>query len=490
MNATIFPVLPFRKYYTKNVKLFGFMNHRFYSDITNDLIIETYLEILRKCDALPLNAALPCAEKLVKEFNDSSKKEFKKLGKRLGLVLKPFFTLNVHPNKDGKKPFLFGYYLNKKEFLNFINAFSDSDKLTLYQKYKYIELTKFYGAELSSATIFFLQSQNYTIANDPLERFRSSFNIATKTEKAFILNTLDGILAFLKKKHDNFKKAYSTSSTLRFLPEFIVGVYTIRNLVENGYISTCYREMRSQIERLSWFTLNDYLSANSYKYWKIKAKEMPSLILNTNPQWYDSSENIGGMIRGLNDLIPKELQSNKNFKSKIKKELIAKMSMEMYIVLFGVPTNSITKYKNVRIFAPHMRKKLINKGIEEIRQCLINFKSRNPKYTTEADEFMAYIEKKWELFKYGVPKFPTTNFIFQFLKSAFGGKDWEGLQSLWHRYSLFVHPYLPTLQIIPNFSVIEYKVLKHEIPTFESVMKLEIDSLFEYFQKLRGDYDK
>jgi hypothetical protein len=473
------------KYYTRNAKLFGFMNHHFYSDVQNNLIVEAYLEILRKCDRLPSNRALPCAEKLVKEFNDSHRKSLKKIGNRLGLTLKPFITLNVHVNKNGKKPFLFGYYPNKIAFLNFIDTISDSDKVTLYEKYKYIEQTKFYGEELTSATIFLLQPQNYTIAKNSMGRFHESFNTAIDTDKEFILNTLDGLLAFLKKKLDNTKKAYSTSSLLKFLPEIIVGIYTIRSLVENGYVSACYREMRSLTERLSWFILDDYLSANSFGYWKMKARGIPSMLLNVNPQWRKKNTE---QLRWLGKLIPKGIQMNSELKSIISKELVTRMSIEMYITLFGEPTISIPKYKE-NIFIPYVEKTVIEEGIKEIGKCLGNIRLNNSADKRQVELFKSYVENKWEHYSYGVPKFPTTNFILQFLKSAFGGNDWEQLERIWNDYSLFIHPYIPTLQILPNFSMMEYKVLEHEIPTFESVIKLEMDSLSKYFQKLRREYD-
>lgn len=486
MNDNALPVLPFMKYYVRNAKLFGFMNHHFYTDFQNNLIVEAYLEILRKCDNLPSNEAILCAEKLVKEFNESDRENLKKLGDRLGLTLKHFRTLNVRPNKRGKKPFLFGYYLIKSAFLDFINAISDSDKITLYEKYKYIEQTKFYGDELSSETIFLLQPQNDIIAESATGRFRSSFNSAIATDKEFILNTLDGLLTFLKRKLDSTKKGYSTSYLLKFLPELIVGIYTIRSLVENGYISTCYREMRSLTERLSWFILDDYLSANSFGYWKIKARGIPSMLLNVNPQWREKRTE---QLIGRDDLIPKEIQLTSKLKSKIEKELIAKMSIEMYITLYGKPTNSIMEDKEGNVFIPYIEKNLINKGIKEVFECLKNLKINNSTDATEVEKFKLYVESKWEQYSYGIPKFPTSNFIFQFLKSVFGGDDWRAVRSIWDRYSLFVHPYLPTLQILPNFSIMEYKVLKHEIPTFESVIKLEINSLSKYFQKLRREYD-
>ena len=485
-NPSQLLALPFKRPYEKDTKLFKFANHHFYTDVPNELIMKAYSEILEKCDALPLDKAIQCAKGLIKEFNDSSIEEFRELSKKLGTTMKPFVRLNVYKSESSKKPILFQYYLNKKALLDFVEWFSSSDTVTLYEKYNYIHQTKFYGDELSFATLFSFFPQNYVTSNSKMGIFRTSFSTSIANDKGYTLDVLDGLLSNINRQKTKIKKVYSTSATLRFIPEIISGIYTLRSLIENGYISACYREMRNLTERLSWFILDDYLSANSFGYWKMMSREIPSMLLNVNPQWREKRTE---QLIGRDDLIPKEIQLTSKLKSKIEKELIAKMSIEMYITLYGKPTNSIMEDKEGNVFIPYIEKNLINKGIKEVFECLKNLKFNNSTDATEVEKFKLYMESKWEQYSYGIPKFPTSNFIFQFLKSVFGGDDWRAVRSIWDRYSLFVHPYLPTLQILPNFSMMEYKVLKHEIPTFESVIKLEINSLSKYFQKLRREYD-
>jgi hypothetical protein len=484
-NTSQLLALPFERPYEKDTKLFKFANHHLYTDVPNELIMEAYSEILEKCDALPLDKAIQCAKGLVKEFNDSSIEEFRELSKKLGTTMKPFVRLNVYKSESSKKPILFQYYLNKKALMDFIEWFSSSDTVTLYEKYNYTQQTKFYGDKLSSATLFSFFPQNYVIPNSKMGIFRTSFSTSIANDKGYTLDVLDGLLSYINRQKTKIKKVYSTSATLRFIPEIISGIYTLKNLIENGYISACYREMRNLTERLSWFILDDYLSANSFGYWKMMSREIPSMLLNVNPQWRDKNTE---QLRGLNDMF-QDIKVYDDTKSKVKKELITRMSVEMYIVLFGESVNKVPENAKDRMYIPYIGKNYIEKGIKEVTTLLSEPEFMNSQYYMDIESFITKLNKKWMKAKYGIPKFPTSNFIFQFLKSAFSDKEWEKLQSVWHKYSLFIHPYLPTLQILPNFSMMEYKVLKHEIPTFESVVRLEMNSLSKYVQKLRKEYD-
>ncbi|MEM3846755.1 MAG: hypothetical protein QXU98_13755, partial [Candidatus Parvarchaeota archaeon] len=345
MNNLILPILPFRRISNKKTRKFVFSNHHLYSDIPNDSIIKAYLEILKKCDNKHPNKAKKCADRLIKEFNGSNKEQFKKLSSRLGKPLKPFFTLFIRANVFGNKPFLFGYYINKKEFFNFLNVISESDEVTLYEKYGYIEQTKFFGDELSLTSILSFQTGHPLVNGDNISKFHIDFEEAIKTEKAYIINVLDGLLNFLRKMIRKFRMTYHTSYILKYLPEIITGIYEIKALVENGYISACYREMRSLIERLSWFILDDYLSANSFGYWRLNLREMPSFVLSINPLWYEKEKKEP--LRGLKDLIPE------NIDKEFKKILIKNMSIEMYIVLSGNPANTIPKDENGDIVTPY-----------------------------------------------------------------------------------------------------------------------------------------
>ena len=485
-NPSQLLALPFKRPYEKDTKLFKFANHHFYTDVPNELIMKAYSEILEKCDALPLDKAIQCAKGLIKEFNDSSIEEFRELSKKLGTTMKPFVRLNVYKSESSKKPILFQYYLNKKALLDFVEWFSSSDTVTLYEKYNYIHQTKFYGDELSSATLFSFFPQNYVTSNSKMGIFRTSFSTSIANDKGYTLDVLDGLLSNINRQKTKIKKVYSTSATLRLIPEIISGIYTLRSLIENRYISACYREMRNLTERLSWFILDDYLSANSFGYWKMMSREIPSMLLNVNPQWRDKNTE---QIRGLNDMMPKDIQICDNIELMLKRELITKMSTEMYIVLFGEPVNKVSTDVRGRMYIPYMRIHNIRRGIKEVNTLLSEPEFMNSQCYMEVKNFITKLNEKWMNAKYGIPKFPTSNFIFEFLKSAFGGKEWKKLQSVWRKYSLFIHPYLPTLQILPNLSMMEYKVLKHEITTFESIVKLEINSLFKYVQKLRREYD-
>ena len=182
-----------------------------------------------------------------------------------------------------------------------------------------------------------------------------------------IHNTLDGLISFLTKKLKDGKRNNYGSFILDFIPDIITELDAIKLLSKNGFISSCYREIRSLVERMSWVILEEYLELNSFKLWNIENKELPAPLLNINSKWRESDQKQN--LFKITDLIPVNIKPplNNNQKSKLIKLLLKNMSIEMYVALAGKPSNDCNNSK-----IPFLDINLIRKGIDEVAECIQN----------------------------------------------------------------------------------------------------------------------
>ena len=120
-----------------------------------------------------------------------------------------------------------------------------------------------------------------------------------------IHNTLDGLISFLTKKLKDGKRNNYGYFILDFIPDIITELDAIKLLSKNGFISSCYREIRSLVERMSWVILEDYLLINSFKLWNLENEELPAALLNINSKWRESDQKQN--LLKITDLIPVNL---------------------------------------------------------------------------------------------------------------------------------------------------------------------------------------
>jgi hypothetical protein len=475
IDSQTWPTLPLQRPITKESKYFRFKNKHLYLDIPNPSITNIYEEILNKCENLSdEDLAYKCAEDIVNGANLRLSNYFNKF-KENDSNVEVFFRLTIQKNKNSNKHILFGYYLNWKKFSSFIDCFSKSDKISLEEKYRYISSCKYSGSELSSNTILLFRDANGILDNDANKEFREKFNSSIDMTLISIHNTLDGLISFLTKKLKDGKRNNYGSFILDFIPDIITELDAIKLLSKNGFISSCYREIRSLVERMSWVILEEYLELNSFKLWNIENKELPAPLLNINSKWRESDQKQN--LLKITDLIPVNIKPplNNNQKSKLIKLLLKNMSIEMYVALAGKPSNDCNNSK-----IPFLDINLIRKGIDEVAECI-----QNQNYLENiSNEVINNLRQKWENSLCGDFPFPTSNFIFEFLNKIFD-KKLDAIQSVWHRYSLFIHPYLFTWEVLSNTSVIEYKIFEHELQNPEKIIEIELESLFEHLSELK-----
>jgi hypothetical protein len=478
VNSKRWPTLPLQRPITKKSRYFRFKNKHTFVDALHPNVTSVYEEISNNCENCSnINKAYDCAKKIVDETNRNLSENFNKIyGRDKNIEL--FMKIQLQKNINSKKPILFGYYINWKKFFKFVENFPISNKITLEDKYKYILSSKYGGAYLS--TDFILQLRNYqsTIAKDSFKSFKENFENATNSTIASINNTLEGLMDFLIKKLNEGKKERYSETILDFIPDVISSLDTIKTLATNGYISSCYREIRSLIERVSYVVLDEYLRINSNKF-GAGDEYIIMPILNINSRW--RSQQQKQEIGRIYDIIPKDvLDKIKDEKKAILDILLKKMSVEMYVALAGKPTNKDDEH------TPYLEIYKIKNGIKEIRE-MANVQNGTLKKNLIllADE----LDAKWNNSTPGEFPFPTSNFVFKFLVKVFGN-DLEIIKSIWNDYSLFIHPYIFTWEVIPKTSVIEYKTFEYEITTyFETAIEKLFINLFDYYDNY-DNYNK
>lgn len=151
----------------------------------------------------------------------------------------------------------------------------------------------------------------------------------------------------------------------------------------------------------------------------------------------------------------------------MKNTLLEKMSVEMYVALGGRPQD-----KPCEESVPCLDIKDIERGIREIANLASN---SNPCWS----ELIKKLKKKWRGNKNGEFPFPTTNFVLGFMKEILDKDLNKKIRHTWEEYSLFIHPYVFTWQIMPKTSIIEYRILENEL---KNTIKPSIEALINYIR--------
>ncbi|MHA1431507.1 MAG: hypothetical protein ACTSRV_14110, partial [Candidatus Freyarchaeota archaeon] len=71
-----------------------------------------------------------------------------------------------------------------------------------------------------------------------------------------------------------------------------------------------------------------------------------------------------------------------------------------------------------------------------------------------------------------IPPYPSNKFVLELVQEALGS---DLLQRKYNEYSHFVHSYFTSWHIFPFSSVLEFKILKHELSIFADIIREMID---------------
>jgi translation initiation factor 2 beta subunit (eIF-2beta)/eIF-5 len=471
------PALPLNRPYLKNTNYFRFGNKSPYTDIPIGSIANLYQEIVEKCDGEPsLEKAKKCADKILKETNRNIINNFNELAGTSDNSYTTWLKIIVKRMTNSHKPLHVSYHIDWKSFNTFLTKMASSN-VSIEKKYKYILACKLSGEDLAADTIQYLIEKKYETSEDSLAIYLRKFSEVVspyKSGSVSLLKTLYGkTLTDLK----TMQKLYRTSSLTKFLPDLLQTIKTLIGLIETGRISTFYRECRSLVERLSWATMDDFLVTNSIVNNMGKWNEAPSVFLNISEEWFQNKRGIP-QIRSLEDLNEetKRRTGEKLDMNGSDKFILKHMSYETYLTLTGHE-----KKGKISDYVPVYANGSLIDGITQLKVQFSNVFS-----SQKSDKMLNTLKDKLSTFNGVIPRYPTTKFVLQFLEAVSDGEI--TLLYFWDNYSLFIHPYLYTWQLIPETSVLEYYILSNEVVKLTEAVSRLVDFEIEHVNTAYKEY--
>lgn len=447
------PALPLIRPYIKNTKYFRFGSKLLYTDIPIGSIANVYQEIVEKCDCEPtIEMAKDCANDILNEVNKNINDNIRELTGTSNNIHTNWLKITVKRMTNSDKPLHVIYHVDWTLFHAFLKEIAGSIDISLEKKYKYIISCKLSAEELSAKTIKQLIEKRSETGKDSSAVYIREFAEFVSPYKNETISLLRNLCDETLSELNLMQKLYRNSSLTSFLPDLLQTIITLINLIEAGRISSFYRECRSLVERLSWVIMDDFLLTNSIDNKMGKFVEVPSLFLNISEEWYGNKKGVPP-IRELKDFSD---EFNKRTGEKFDLEgggnsILQHMSYETYLALTGKE-----KKDKVSDYVPSYNHEFLLNGVTQLQ---IQFS--NAFTNRKSNKMFATLQNELSAFNEVTPRYPNTKFVLQFLEAVTGRK--VTLLYFWNNYSLFIHPYLYTWQLIPDTSALEYYILLGEV---------------------------
>ena len=366
------------------------------------------------------------------------------------------------------------------KFFEFLENFPENNELSLSEKYGYL---------------FTCRRAGLIIA---LRDRESRIEGTQKMVEALVEKDIDKMLILL----DSFCKSlemYKTKLlrlarrknvdllTVEYFPEMISTISSIRNMISNGVVTPCYREMRKILENLCWALFNDVMCLRSVNL-AAKLKIHDPIHIHTpyvriSQEWYAKSNELGHTLRHLGDLYKymKNTIEALYFYSKLKNYSWSKKSIKEtifsnldYSLIISLTSSCEEKYpKSIPSVDAEQLRMILNKSIDVILSRLKkkSLSKSDKKFSMELTNEI--LNNKKEL----VPAFPSNSFVIQFISKNAKLNAKLNLIEFYKNYSFFVHSYPFSWQTFPYSSVLEYKILMTEINKFKSAVLYILDSI-------------
>jgi len=477
MLESLSEVWPFFGIIVSRDPCFKLENRTPYVDLPNSFILDFLEEIVAL--SLKYKNNLGRLYEKAKKVSDSFNEDFRNsYGKWL------YFT--VRRERFGDKPFGIRVNVNWKEFLSFLEEFAKSD-LPLKEKYTYL-----LGCRAPSLRI--------AIRSD-LERTQNDVKALCTDEINRIRQQLVDFVNQLKTYRDALVKVSRRKTvptppiTLMFLPEMISTLEAFTSLVENGAIPSCYREMRKVLENLAWVIFDDLLF---YKMSISRSMEhesnvlfLPSPYRGLSREWYDWASQQRLILRHLGNLkhaMQDNVESLNSYLEKRKrnwdrklteKELFKSISYPLFMLFTG---SSVPVPKKLRDIIPSYKIRLLITLARRDLEILIRKLNASPLTISDKEFIASQLERlkarvrarsKIKAVTDIVPAYPSNMFVLDFVGKML---DYD-IMTQYNEKSYFVHSYFTTWHIFPFSSLLEFKILKHELSKFAEVVS-EIISLY------------
>jgi len=380
----------------------------------------------------------------------------------------------------GYKPLGIQLRINWDEFNTFLDEFAEID-IELWKKYSYI-----LGCRAPSLDIILrrdlkeVQDEVREICEEEIEQINQ--------EVEELIEKIEGFRDYLLKIARRRKMIPIEPLTLYYFPEMLSILNTFPSIVENGAVTSCYREMRKVLENLSGVVFDDLLF---FRVKNRRGKDETSLLSPyrfISKEWYDWASQNQHMIRNLGQfkkeikvlseeiyLYGKRKGYNWN-EEKIIEIFFEKISYPMFLMLINADAQIPKKLEG---FVPQYEvKTLRDLAIRDLENIIKDLK--NKRLSKSDGEFIDKLSEKLEINSSKlIPLYPSNDFVIAFVSKVSS----INLQKLYNEYSHFIHTYFTSWHIFPFSSVLEFKIYKHQLQIFDDAILGLINYYFSLFSR-------
>ena len=439
---------------------------RVYIDFPNFEINSAYKEL---CDLgrqiRDVNNLLGECKKLIEELNQWFKNHYD--------FLKFYLIYKQHR----KKPIAIRYKVNWEKFDKFIERMITVEA-SLVEKYEYINWqSRFVGLQLGLGHRENADGTQRNVIQQVTGEIKKMNDLLNDFDEK-----LSGVRYKLKKISERkIIKFASPLSVNWYIPELKSNIKTLKHLIENGHITSLYREMRKILENLSWCVMDDILFFNS-GYYNLYKKGKPffghHIYIEASKKWYqeiksDVVRHLGVLKNKIEKLVDtiylwSKATGKRTNKRYIRKNILHNIGYPILIAMFNKESNKRIKemYNRGEIIRIYSRDELIpnlRENIAEMMRRIFVKRKLSERDVKLVEELTNQIIPNY---KEIVPSLPSNKFVLGFLDTLFTNQYQLNLTKAYSEYSGFIHSYVSSWQVFPFSSILEYKLAEKEILKF------------------------
>ncbi len=449
----------------KDQPLFRIQSRNLYVDVPNNIILDfiTHLMVI--------------AEEMKEEDEEKIREEFRKFAGKVNDFLSkniPWMKFVIRKETSGSVRIGVQIRIDWKKFEEFLRDFPSNNKFSLTEKYEYLFACKRAGL------IIALRDRESRI-EDTQKRVRE----IVEEDITNTMESLDSLCQHISEYKNTLLRGARRKKlgilTLEYLPEMYSTVTSLKTIVSDGVVTPCYRELRKILGNLCWAIFNDILYQRSVS--RARSVNFTPLYTVISQEWFLKSRGKGHTLKDLGDLrrCMKDMTDKLEFYSKIKgygwskksirKTILDTIDYSLIIVLTGRERREYDKDERIPFVKAEQLKPLTVRSIEMVISSLKNKRLSKSDRRLAVELSEGVIGDKKEL----VPAFPSDKFVMKFVGRIAG----VNLYELYRNYSVFVHSYPFSWQTFPYSSVLEYRILLHEVNRFRDAIVQMLDRIHE-----------
>lgn len=436
-----------------------------YVDVPNELITSflEQLESLGEEHRNNLEKLRRKALELKETYNSNFQENF---GKSLKFV--------IRKETFGEKALGIQVKIEWNNLSKFLDDFAKSD-VPLEDKYEYLFLCRSSLAWMKSTprenqmkeSVKMFAEHEIQEINHMIEQFTDTLNALKNRMR----------LKFVVRKH-------LFPLTLAYLSEIVSTLKVVKNRVTEGTISTCYREMRKILESLSWAVFDDLLLFKRKDEYLFKFIPPFRVLSKKWYEWARKENAILGNMSELSKLLKNIIEEIYLFgisegyswtKKKIKSALISNLTYPFFLLSTGVNKQLPRKLETpIPLYDVEELKPLATEDVENALMALKGKPLSKPDRRF-ARELVETLTDKMP--KKIVAPYPSNEFVLSIVSKMLS----LHLNSFYARYSYFVHSYDRAWQLFPFSSVLEFKILRHELQSFLNTIS---ETMYSYLNQI------